>query len=54
MNEELKKAWDEVLFWAKRCSYASAESHPEWFEKLDLARARRDRIKEELKRHETA
>ena len=37
MNPEMKKAWDEVLFWAKRCSYKQADNHPEWHEKYKEA-----------------
>ena len=47
MNPEKKRAWDEVLFWAKRLSYKQAENHPEWRTKYEEAKKRL----EELKKH---
>lgn len=48
MNEDLKQAWKEALFWAKRLSYHSADKHPEWREKYETAKKRRDEIKNRL------
>lgn len=45
MSPELKRAWDEVLFWARRLSYKSADNHPEWREKYEKAKARLNEIK---------
>ena len=45
MNPELKNAWDEVLFWAKRLSYHSADNHPEWKEKYKKAKERLAEVK---------
>lgn len=43
---EEKKAWDEVLFWAKRLSYKSADQHPEWRERYEAAKADKNRLME--------
>lgn len=48
MNPELKQAWDEVLFWAKRLSYKQADNHPEWRQKYEQAKIKKDQIKERL------
>ena len=48
MNPELKNAWDKVLFWSKRMTYASADKHPEWKEEYEKAKAHRDEVKERL------
>lgn len=34
MSEELKQAWKDVLFWARRLSYHSADKHPEWLSEV--------------------
>lgn len=54
MEPELKAAWDNVLFWAKRLSYHDAEQHPEWREKYNAAVARRDEIRSRLAKSVTA
>lgn len=41
---EERKAWDDVLFWAKRLSYKSADQHPEWRERYEEAKARKDAL----------
>lgn len=46
MNPELKAAWDEVLFWAKRLSYKQADNHPEWRKKYEAAKKRLNELKE--------
>lgn len=48
MNPELKKAWDDVLFWAKRLTYHSADNHSEWREKYETAKKHRDEVKARL------
>ena len=45
MNPEMKKAWDEVLFWAKRCSYKQADNHPEWHETYKEAKRKLNELK---------
>lgn len=45
MSPELKAAWDEVLFWAKRLSYKQADNHPEWKEHYEAAKKKRDEIR---------
>lgn len=45
MNPELKRAWDEVLFWARRLSYKQADNHPEWREKYEAAKKRLEELK---------
>lgn len=51
MNPELKNAWDDVLFWARRLSYKQADNHPEWKQKYEQAVLKRDRIKEQLNKN---
>lgn len=46
MSDEKKRAWNEVLFWAKRLSYKSADAHPEWKENYKRAKKRLEEIKE--------
>ena len=45
MNPELKHAWDEVLFWARRCSYNAAATHPEWQTKYREAKKKLEQLK---------
>ena len=44
-HPEYKRLWDEVLFWAKRLSYKSADKHPEWKVKYKGAVKKRDEWK---------
>ena len=44
---EERQAWDDVLFWAKRLTYKSADSHPEWRERYEEAKARKDKLIQE-------
>lgn len=37
---EKKRAWDDVLFWARRLSYRAADNHPEWRQKYEEAKRR--------------
>lgn len=45
-TEEERKAHKEVLFWAKRLSYASADQHPEWRTRYEEAKAKLASLKE--------
>lgn len=45
-TDEERKAWNEVLFWAKRLSYKSADQHPEWRERYEAAKAEKNRLME--------
>lgn len=53
MDPTLKRAWDEVLFWAKRLSYKQAENHPEWFENYKEAKSRLNEIRKSDKNKQT-
>ena len=44
-TEEERKAHKEVLFWAKRLSYASADKHPEWRTRYEEAKLQLAAIK---------
>lgn len=44
-SEERRRAWDEVLFWARRLSYKAADYHPEWRQKYEEAKQRLNEIK---------
>lgn len=46
MNRELHEAWQEVLFWAKRLTYHSADRHPEWREKYEKAKKRLNEVRQ--------
>ena len=39
MSAEKKRAWDEVLFWARRLTSCQADNHPEW--KMNYVKAKR-------------
>lgn len=54
MNPELKRAWDEVLFWARRLSYKQADNYPEWREKYEAAKKRLEELKARRHEHEEA
>lgn len=41
---EKRRAWDDVLFWARRLSYKSAEKHPEWRQRYEEAKQRLNAI----------
>lgn len=46
-SEEKRRAWNEVLFWARRLSYNQADNHPEWEQKYKEAKQRLNEIKEQ-------
>ena len=51
MSREMHEAWREVLFWAKRLSYHSADRYPHWRENYLKAEQRLKELKD--KEHET-
>lgn len=40
-----RNARNEVLFWARKLSYKSADNHPEWRTKYEEAKKRLEEIK---------
>lgn len=46
-TEEKRRAWNEVLFWARRLSYKQADKYPEWQQKYEEAKRRLNEIKEQ-------
>lgn len=44
-SADRKQAQRDVLFWAKRLSYASADKHPEWHDRYLEAKARLEQIR---------
>ena len=48
LNPELKNAWDKVLFWSKRLSYASADKHPNWRVEYEKAKKNLEEVKARL------
>lgn len=52
-HDQIKEARKNSLFWARRLSYKSADSHPEWREKYKSAKQELERAKAELNKEET-
>lgn len=52
-HDKIKGARKKSMFWARRLSYKSADSHPEWREKYKSAKQELERAKAELNKEET-
>lgn len=52
-HDQIKEARKKSLFWSRRLSYKSADSHPEWREKYKSAKQELERAKAELNKEET-
>lgn len=51
-QDQIKEARKKSLFWSRRLSYKSADSHPEWREKYKSAKQELERAKAELNKEE--
>lgn len=52
-TEERKRAWNEVLFWARRLSYNQADNHPKWEQKYKEAKQKLSEIKDSERKSTT-